>query len=103
MHGAARGARVRVWLRGEIATRWSLAVVGFDAAGREVSRVRAPITEREERAYVPYELEPRITDVLVIVTNIGEARPDADVEDMGGNAHRLILDLAAPGDLTGAP
>lgn len=103
VHGAARGARVRVWLRGEIATRWSLAVVGFDAAGREVSRVRAPITEREERAYVPYELEPRITDVLVVVTNIGEARPDADVEDTGGNAHRLILDLAAPGDLTGAP
>lgn len=101
VRGARVGTRVRIWMRGDIATRWSLAVVGFDAVGREVSRVRSPITEREDHAYVPFELEPRVTQLLVVVTNIAEHTPDSDLADEAPRACRLVLDLAAPGTTTG--
>lgn len=95
VRGARPGTRVRVWMRGEIATRWALVVVGFDEAGREVARVRAPLTERADNAYVPFELEPRIADLLVAVTNVGEGLPDADLADVAPHACRIVLDVAS--------
>ncbi len=85
---------LRVWLRGEYGTRWSLIAVQLDARGGEVSRLAAPRTETTPRAYLPIELEPATTRLLFVVTNLSHGLPDADRPISTERAFELIADRA---------
>jgi hypothetical protein len=92
--GAPEGAHLRVWLRGEHGVRWSMVAIRLDAAGRELGRMRIPI-RREPRGYLPVELDPRTASVLIVVTNLGAERPDADEPDEAIRGFRLVVDRGA--------
>lgn len=93
VRGAPRGSRIRAWLRGEYGVRWSLVAIGLDAAGRERGRVLAPPSETISRNYLPYELSPDVTSVLLVVTNLSGRVPDADCLDEHDRTFHLIVDL----------
>lgn len=95
--GAPEGSRLRIWLRGEYGVEWSMVAVRLDAEGREISRMRIP-TRREPRGYLPVELDARTAAVLIVVTNLGARRPDADEPDESLRGFKLIVDLAAEGE-----
>lgn len=88
-----RGDRLRVFLRGEASTRWALVAIAIDASGKASSRVDAPIRERAWDAYLTLELEGAST-VIVVVTNLGAARPDADATAADDHAFHLLIDRA---------
>ena len=92
---APPGASLRVWLRGEYGTRWSLLAVRLDAAGRELSRLSAP-PRRLPRSYLVVELREPTDHVLLAVTNLGPRLPDADSIDMNERAFEVIVDRGAP-------
>jgi hypothetical protein len=85
---------LRVWLRGEYGTRWSLIAVTLDAAGRETSRIGAPDTGASPRAYLPIALSHDIARVLFVVTNLSNALPDADEPITLERAFELTVDGA---------
>lgn len=93
VRGAPRGSRIRAWLRGEYGVRWSLVAIGLDDAGREHGRVLAPPSENISRNYLPYELAPEVTSVLLVVTNLSGRVPDADALDEHDRTFHLIVDL----------
>jgi hypothetical protein len=75
----ARGAcELRVWLRGELGPRWLLSAVRLDERGRELGRTSAPPREVPQ-AYLPLALSPDTRQVIVVVTNLPRATPDADL------------------------
>ena len=93
--GAAPGARLKVWLRGEPGVRWSLVAVRLDANGHELGRVAAPPRTVPE-SYIPLELEAGTKQVLLVVTKL-PALPlikPLPLDDASG--FRLILDRAEP-------
>lgn len=91
--GAAPGSRLRVWLRGEWGVAWSLTAVRRDAAGRDLGRVQAPPRPADRRSYLPIELTPDTSEVLVVVTNLSHRLPDADTLDLNTRSFRLIYEL----------
>ena len=85
-------SRLRVWLRGEYGVQWGLTGSRLDAAGQELARVSAPPRE-ERRSYLPVELTPDTTHVLIGVTNLSHRLPDDDLPDANSRAFRLIFDV----------
>jgi hypothetical protein len=93
VRGAGDDDRLRIYLRGEAAVRWSLAAVLYDADGRERGHVEAPVRERAWDAYLTVELG-EVASVIVVVTNLGEYRPDADVPPVDERTFHLVIDRA---------
>ena len=87
-------ASLRVWLRGEYGTRWSLVAVRLDAEGRVLSQMSAP-PRRLPRSYLVLELRAHTDHVLLAVTNLGPRLPDADSVDVNERACELVVDRAA--------
>lgn len=85
---------LRVFLRGESFTRWSLVAIALDSTGREKTRVEAPIRDREPDAYTTVEL-PGVRTVYLIVTNLGPERADPDRPTTGARTFHLLVDHAA--------
>jgi hypothetical protein len=88
---APPGASLRVWLRGEYGTRWSLLAVRLDADGRVLSQLSAP-PRRLPRSYLVVELREPTDHVLLAVTNLGPRLPDADSIDVNERAFELVVD-----------
>jgi hypothetical protein len=85
---------LRVWLRGEYGTRWSLVAIQLDEHGGEVSRLVTPHTETMPKAYLPIELDAVTRRVLFVVTNLSHGLPDADRPITTERAFELIADRA---------
>lgn len=83
---------LRVWLRGEYGTRWSLVAVQLDERGGEVSRLAAPHTDMTPKAYLPIEVGDATARMLFVVTNLSHALPDADRPITTERAFELIAD-----------
>jgi hypothetical protein len=75
---AREACELRVWLRGELGPQWLLSAVRLDAAGREIGRTHAPAREVPQ-AYLPLAVSAETRQVVVVVTNLPRATPDADV------------------------
>ncbi len=93
VRGAPPASRLRVWLRGEYGVEWALTGSRLDESGREMARLSAPPRRGDRRSYLPVELTPDTTHVMVSVTNLSHRLPDADDPDVNGRAFRLIFDL----------
>ena len=98
VRGAPAESRLRVWLRGEYGVEWALTGSRLDASGRELGRLSAPPRRDDGRSYLPVELTPDTTHVLVSVTNLSHRLPDADDDDPNARAFRLIFDLVGEGE-----
>lgn len=93
VRGAPPQSRLRVWLRGEYGVEWGLTGSRLDADGRELARLSAPPRRQDRRSYLPVELTPDTTHVLVGITNLSHRLPDDDGPDPNGRGFRLILDV----------
>lgn len=93
VRGAPEGSRLRVWLRGEYGVEWALTGSRIAEDGRELGRLSAPPRRGDRRSYLPVELTPDTTHVMVSVTNLSHRLPDADDEDPNARAYRLIFDV----------
>jgi hypothetical protein len=86
--------RLRAWLRGEYGVRWSFVVVQLDARGNEIRRLAAPHTGPTPNAYLPVELGEETRHLLIVVTNLSNAVPDADEPDVNERAFELTVSRA---------
>jgi hypothetical protein len=68
---------LRVWLRGELGPKWSLGALRLGADGRELGRTHAPPRDVPE-AYLPLAISNDTRDVILVVTYLPRAIPDAD-------------------------
>lgn len=94
VRGAPPGSRLRVWLRGEYGVEWALTGSRIAEDGRELQgHVSAPPRRGDRRSYLPVELTPETTHVMVSVTNLSHRLPDADDPDPNARAYRLIFDI----------
>jgi hypothetical protein len=90
LSAASRPQQLKLWLRGELGPRWSLTAVRLDAAGREAGRVSAPVRS-VPNSYLPVALGEDTTEVLVVVTLLPTAVPDADVRAEARHGYELIV------------
>lgn len=90
VRAAPADSRLHVWLRGDAQARWSLVAVRLDAQGRELARVAAP-PRRIPQSYLPVELTPDTTDVLLVVTALPYRVPGRADTDEPAPTFRLIL------------
>ncbi|MEO0326740.1 MAG: hypothetical protein AAF447_27605, partial [Myxococcota bacterium] len=81
VRGAPAESRLRVWLRGEHGVEWKLVVTRLDATGRPLGRLEATPDPAHPRAYLPVELTPETTHVLITAANLSHRLPDADLDD----------------------
>lgn len=86
--------RLRVFLRGEASVRWSLVAILLGPDDTYLGRVEAPVRERAWDAYLTVELGAPKT-VIIVVTNLGAARPDADAASFDDRTFHLMIDRAA--------
>lgn len=98
VRGAPSQSRLRVWLRGEYGVEWGLTGSRLDASGRELARLSAPPRRHDRRSYLPVELTPDTTHVLVGITNLSHRLPDDDGPDSNGRGFRLIFDVVGEGE-----
>ncbi len=89
--GAAPHANLRVWLRGEYGTTWSLVGARMDAGGHVLSQLSTP-PRRLPRSYVVIELLEATDHVLLAVTNLAPRLPDADSIDVNERGFELLID-----------
>jgi hypothetical protein len=95
--GAQTGMQLKIWLRGEPGVRWSLSAVRIDAAGRELGRMSAP-PRRVPDSFLPVELGPECSEVLIVVTKLPAVAPDAaPAGDDDAHFFKLILEASAAG------
>ncbi|MDD9967334.1 MAG: hypothetical protein OXR73_13955 [Myxococcales bacterium] len=85
---------LHVWLRGELGPRWSLAAVQRDARGRELTRLVAP-ARRTPKSYLPVMLAPNAAEVVLVVTHLPAALPDADSPAPAPAHYKLIVSQTA--------
>jgi len=83
--------RLQVWLRGELGARWSLTAVRLDRSGRELGRTSAP-ARNVPNSYLPVTLDPETAEVILVVTQLPEQLPDADVRQTAEHGYELILE-----------
>lgn len=98
VRGAPAQSRLRVWLRGEYGVEWGLTGSRLAADGRELARLSAPPRRQDRRSYLPVELTPDTTHVLVGITNLSHRLPDDDEPDPNGRGFRLIFDVVGEGE-----
>jgi hypothetical protein len=84
--------QLQVWLRGELGPRWSLSAVRLDAHGRELGRTSAP-ARRVPSNYLPVTLEPETAEVLLVISQLPDGTPDADIAPPAPRAYEVILAL----------
>jgi hypothetical protein len=89
--GASFPMQMKIWLRGERGGRWSLVAVRLAEDGRELGRMVAP-ARKDQNSYLALELTPDTASVLIVVTNLSDAIPDADYNTRNGRVFRLIVD-----------
>jgi hypothetical protein len=90
VRAAPAESRLHVWLRGDPGARWSLVAVRLDAHGRELARIAAP-PRRVPQSYLPVELTPGTSEVLLVVTALPYRLPALDASDEPAPNYRLIL------------
>ncbi|MEM1417382.1 MAG: hypothetical protein AAGH15_20965, partial [Myxococcota bacterium] len=95
VRGAPLSSRLRVGLRGEHGVEWKLVAVRLDASGRELGRLEATPDPANPRAYLPVELTPETTHVLVVGTNLSHRLPDADLPDPHVRGCKFIFDVVS--------
>ena len=93
--GAAPRTTLRVWLRGEYGTTWSLVGARMDAQGRVLSQLSTP-PRRTPRSYLLIELLESTDHVLIAVSNLAPRLPDADALDINERAFELLVDRGTP-------
>ena len=89
--GSATDRRVSAWFEGEYGVRWSFVALQIDDAGRELSRLSAPRTTGVPRAYLPIELSPKASELVLVATNLSSRLPDADAVDTNQRAFQVTL------------
>ena len=89
-------SRLRAWLRGEYGVHWSFVAVQLDGDGNEITRISAPPTGAEPKAYLPIQVHEKAQRLLFVVTNLGSGLPDADHDEaeVQQRAFQLIVDGA---------
>jgi hypothetical protein len=85
-------SRMQVWLRGELGARWSLTAVRLADGGRELGRMAAP-ARNVPNAFLPVTLDAETAEVILIVTQLPELTPDADLKLDSGRGYELIVEL----------
>lgn len=93
--GARPGERLRVWSRGEFGVAWSLMAVRFDANGRELARLDAPILDRKPSEYIVVEPLSETSTVLLVATNLSYGIPDAELPSVYDRSVKFIVDRAS--------
>lgn len=74
---ATGACELRVWLRGELGPNWSLTGLRLGADGRELGRTHAPPRDVPD-AYLPLVISSDTRAVILVVTHLPRATPDAD-------------------------
>jgi hypothetical protein len=74
---ASGSCELRVWLRGELGPNWSLMALRLGADGRELGRTHAPPRDVPQ-SYLPLAISADTRQVILVVTNLPRATPDAD-------------------------
>ncbi|HJL30232.1 MAG TPA: hypothetical protein RMI62_14240, partial [Polyangiaceae bacterium LLY-WYZ-15_(1-7)] len=93
VRGHPARSRLRAWLRGEYGVEWAFSASHLDASGAELGRLSAPPRADDGRSYLPVELTPDTTHVMLAATNLSHRLPDADDPDPNARAVRMIFDL----------
>ncbi|MBN1654935.1 MAG: hypothetical protein JXA30_14290 [Deltaproteobacteria bacterium] len=83
--------QLKIWLRGEHGGRWSLIAIRLSKEGQELGRMAVP-ARRDPNSYLALELTRETDRVLIVVTNLSDEVPDADLDTRNGRVYRLILD-----------
>ena len=82
---------LRIWLRGEYGVRWSLAAIRVGEHGELQGALSTPLRESHQ-AYLPVQRTPGLSGLWLVVTNMSNRRPDADISDENLRSFQLILD-----------
>jgi hypothetical protein len=93
--GAPPRSSLRVWLRGEYGTSWSLVGVRMDGSGHVLSQLSTP-PRRAPRSYLVLELMEATDHVLLVVSNLAPRLPDADSIDVNERGFELMVDRGMP-------
>jgi hypothetical protein len=85
-----REGQLQVWLRGELGPRWALSAVRLAADGGELGRtIAAP--RKTESEYLPIVLEHETAAVLLVISDLPDATPDADIPKPAPHGFELIV------------
>jgi hypothetical protein len=82
--------QLQVWLRGELGPRWALSAVRLAADGGELGRTVAP-PRKAASEYLPIVLERETASVLLVISDLPDATPDADVPKPAPHGFELIV------------
>jgi len=85
-------SELRIWLKGELGPLWSLTALRLAADGRELGRTAAP-PRRVPESYLPLVLDPETAEVVLVITNLPDAPPDADRPPPAPHAYELVVAL----------
>jgi hypothetical protein len=85
-----RSQELQVWLRGELGPRWALTAVRLGADGRELGRTSTP-ARAIASSYLPIVLDASTQQLLLVITQLPHALPDADRHAPTPHAYELIL------------
>jgi hypothetical protein len=85
--------QLKIWLHGELGPRWSLTAVRLSESGRELGRTAAP-PRNVPSAYLPVALDVETAEVLLVVTQLPQQTPDADVRVDTSHGSELIIELS---------
>jgi hypothetical protein len=89
-----RSSELQVWLRGELEPRWSLSAVRLAADGHELGRTSLP-ARRTASQYLPIVLDNDTAEVVIVITNLPDATPDADLPAPTAHGYELIVAAAS--------
>ena len=85
---------LRAWFRGEYGVRWSFAAVQVDEEGHELGRMVAPATSVTPEAFLPIELDEDTSQVVFVVTHLGNDLLDADEPVTTERSFEITVDRA---------
>jgi hypothetical protein len=91
--GGPRSSELQVWLRGELGPRWSLSALRLAADGRELGRTILP-PRRTTSSYLPVVLDAETAEVVVVIVNLPDATPDADLPAPTAHGYEVIVNRA---------
>lgn len=88
---ASGTCELRVWLRGELGPNWSLLALRLGAGGRELGRMHAPPRD-VPASYLPLVISADTRQVILVVTNLPRATPDADAGVPAPRGVELVIE-----------